>query len=113
MVGDNGLDDKVKEQLKGMLGYDPFSSRRVREEIPQEEIEKVIETLKKFDVPDSEVQEVRELFKSADVLNSSKQIALKYYEEAKAALNELKPVINDSELVFFDDLLNFVYERKF
>ena len=65
------------------------------------------------EMTDSDVQEVRDLFQAADAVNSSKQLALKYYEEAKDALNEMKDVMNASELEFFEDLLNFVYERKF
>jgi len=71
------------------------------------------EIIEKPEISDIEVQEVKDLFQSADVINSCKNLALKYYEEAKTALNELKSVINESELEFFEDLLNFVYERKY
>jgi len=62
---------------------------------------------------DNEVQEIKNLFQKADVINSSKLLANTYYEEAKEALNKLKPVINSSELEFFEDLLNFVINRNF
>ncbi len=77
------------------------------------ELTRLNELIENQEMTDFDVQEVRELFKSADVINSSKHLALKYYEGAKAALNELKLVIKESELEFFDDLLNFVYDRTF
>ena len=49
----------------------------------------------------------------ADVINICKELATKYYEEARDALEKLNPVVNDSEMEFFENLLKFVLERKF
>jgi geranylgeranyl pyrophosphate synthase len=49
----------------------------------------------------------------ADAINSCKKLASKYYEEASDALGKLKPVVNESEIEFFENLLKFVLERKF
>jgi geranylgeranyl pyrophosphate synthase len=62
---------------------------------------------------DEEVKEVRDLFMEADAINSCKKLASKYYEEASDALGKLKPVVNESEIEFFENLLKFVLERKF
>ena len=59
------------------------------------------------------VQEVKELFMKADVINSCKALAEKYTQEARTSLSNLKPVINQSEMEFFENLLTFVSERKF
>ncbi|MFX1274527.1 MAG: polyprenyl synthetase family protein [Promethearchaeota archaeon] len=78
-----------------------------------EKLARLNELIEKSDMTDDDVKEVKNLFLSADVINCTKNLALEYYQEAKVALNELKPVINDSELELFEDLLNFVYERTF
>ena len=59
-----------------------------------------------------EVQEVRELFLKADVINRSKKLANTYYKEAQIALEKLKPVIHNSELEFYENLLKFVLELQ-
>jgi len=64
-------------------------------------------------ITDKEVQEIKNLFLKADVVNSSKLLADNYYQEAKISLDKLKPIINSSELEFFEDLLNFVTYRNF
>ena len=50
---------------------------------------------------DDDVQEVKELFMKVDVVKSCKTLADKYFQEAKTSLDNLKPVINQSELEFF------------
>ncbi len=73
----------------------------------------LVNLLSKSMITDENVEEVRELFKDADAINSCKKLAVKYYQEAEGALEQLGPVINDSEKEFFENLLNFVLERKF
>ena len=69
--------------------------------------------ISKSEINDEEVEEVRDLFMEADAINSCKKLATKYYEEAEDALEKLKPVVNDSEIEFFENLLKFVLEREF
>ena len=64
-------------------------------------------------ITDEEVQKVKDLFLKADVINLSRALANSFYEEAKISLEKLAPVINNSEFEFFEDLLNFVTNRKF
>ena len=56
---------------------------------------------------------IKELFLKADVINYSKKLADSYYKKAQIALDKLKLVIHKSELEFYENLLNFVVERKF
>jgi len=65
------------------------------------------------DMTDQDVQKVKTLFLEADVSNSCKNLAQYYYEEAKNSLSKLENVINQSEMEFFLDLLNFVVNRNF
>jgi len=67
----------------------------------------------KSEISVEEVEEVRDLFMEADAINSCKKLATKYYEEAEDAIEKLKPVVNDSEIEFFENLLKFVLEREF
>lgn len=60
-----------------------------------------------------DVQEVKNLFLKADVANSCRELANSYFKEAKLSLDKLKSVINQSEAEFYENLLNFVIERKF
>ena len=69
--------------------------------------------IEKQEMTDKEVEKVRSLFVKADVANTSKKLAEKYYNEAKDALIKLKSVMNTSEFEFFEDLLNFVFNRKY
>jgi len=71
------------------------------------------ELIEKINMTQDEVQEVRELFLKAEVIDHSKKLANTYYKEAQIALEKLKPVIHNSELEFFKNLLKFVLERKF
>ena len=67
----------------------------------------------KSEISVEEVEEVRDLFMEADAINSCKKLATKYYEETEDAIEKLKPVVNDSEIEFFENLLKFVLEREF
>jgi len=71
------------------------------------------ELIGKQDMTNNDVQEVKDLFVEADVENSCKILANSFLQGAKASLDKLKPLINESELDFFESLLNFVAERKF
>ena len=73
----------------------------------------LVNLLSKSEMSEEEVNEVRDLFTEADAINSCKKLASKYYEEASDALEKLKPVVNESEIEFFENLLKFVLERKF
>ncbi len=75
--------------------------------------EYLVNLISNSEMSDEEVKEVRDLFMEADAINSCKKLASKYYEEASDALGKLKPVVNESEIEFFENLLNFVLERKF
>ncbi|MFX0058567.1 MAG: polyprenyl synthetase family protein [Candidatus Hodarchaeota archaeon] len=77
------------------------------------DIDRLDQLIENPNITDNEVQEIKNLFQKADVINSSKLLANIYYKEAKDALDKLKPVINSSELEFFEDLLNFVKNRNF
>ncbi|MFX1338694.1 MAG: polyprenyl synthetase family protein [Promethearchaeota archaeon] len=75
---------------------------------------KILENLiEKSEMEEADVLHVKELFQEADAINSCKDLANKYYREAKSALEELMLVINHSEAEFFESLLKFVAERKF
>ncbi|MFX1594551.1 MAG: polyprenyl synthetase family protein, partial [Promethearchaeota archaeon] len=74
---------------------------------------KLEELVEKADISDNDVKEIKDLFLEADVVNSCKEFANSYYNEAKLSLDKLNPIINQSEMEFFENLLNFVLERKF
>ena len=61
----------------------------------------------------NDVQNVKELFIKANVDNSCRELANSYFQEARLSLDKLKHVINHSEFEFYENLLNFVIERKF
>ncbi len=73
-------------------------------------LEKLIENP---NITKKDVQEIKDLFLIADALNSCKNLAKSYYNEAKLSLDKLSNSINQSEIEFFENLLNFVVERKF
>ncbi|MFX1570029.1 MAG: polyprenyl synthetase family protein [Promethearchaeota archaeon] len=83
----NKLDKKDKDRLEGIIENPNISK--------------------------NDVQEVRDLYLKAEVLNSCKDLANSYYNEAKLSLDKLKKNINQSEFEFFENLLEFVLERKF
>ena len=74
---------------------------------------KLITLIEKQTITDDEVNEVRELFQEANVAESCRNLAETYSQDAKNAIDQLKPVINDAETEFFENLLDFVIERKF
>jgi len=74
---------------------------------------KLITLIEKQTITDDEVNEVRELFQEANVAESCRNLAETYYQDAKNAIDQLKPIINDAETEFFENLLDFVIERKF
>ena len=58
MGENNNLDRRVEERLREILGYDPFSSREVREDITQEKIDELVGMLKERDgISEKEAQE--------------------------------------------------------
>ncbi|MFX1499944.1 MAG: polyprenyl synthetase family protein [Promethearchaeota archaeon] len=65
------------------------------------------------DMTPDDVQEIKELFQEAEVINSCRGLANSYFNEAQLSLDRLSKEINESELEFFENLLNFVIERKF
>jgi len=64
-------------------------------------------------IRNEDVQEVKDLFLKVDVANSCKDLAMSYFNGAKQSLDRLYSEINQSEAEFFENLLNFVLERKF
>jgi len=71
------------------------------------------ELIENPNISKDDVQEVKDLFLKADVANSCKKLAISYFKEAKLSLSKLNTSINQSEAEFFENLLNFVIERKF
>jgi geranylgeranyl diphosphate synthase type I len=69
--------------------------------------------IEKQEITDSEVNQIKELYLKADVINSCNKLAKKFYQEANESLHQLKSGINEPEYEFFEDLLNFVINRKF
>ncbi len=74
---------------------------------------RILELIEKPKIGENDVKEVRGLFLKSDAINSCKKIANKYYQEAKTALDELKPTINESETEFYINLSDFVLNRTF
>ena len=74
---------------------------------------KLEELIEKPDMTIDDVQEVKDLYLKADVINSCKDLANSYFKEAKLSLDRLSRVINQPEMELFENLLDFVIERKF
>lgn len=100
-------DGDIREGKKTCLLIEAYNN------LESVKVERLDEIIKKHEISSEEVQEVKELFLEADVIRSCKNLADFYYREAIEAVNKLKPVTNRSELEFFENLLNFVIERKF
>ena len=100
-------DGDIKEGKKTCLLLEAY------EQLEERDRNRLDELIGRSNMKDVDVQEVKELFVKANVEKSCKSLADKYYQEAKSSLNKLKPVINQSELEFFENLLIFVAERKF
>lgn len=79
----------------------------------QQDTDRLQKLLEKQNINESEVDEIKSLFIKADTENTCKKLAIKYYNEAKDALDKLKTLMNDSEYDFFGDLLDFVLNRNF
>jgi geranylgeranyl pyrophosphate synthase len=77
------------------------------------DVNKLDKLIEKQEMTESDVNQVKDLYLKADVVSSCQSLAKKFYEEAKEVLNKLKLVMNESEFEFFEDLLNFVTNRKF
>jgi len=100
-------DGDIREGKKTCLLIEAYNK------LNEEKKSKLTSLIEKSDMTVEDVQEVKELFLEADVANSCRTLAQSYYEEAKDSLMKLEKVINQSEMEFFEDLLNFVVERKF
>ena len=100
-------DGDIREGKKTCLLIDALNKLEAND---RNKLEKLIE---KPNITIDDVQEVKDLFLKADVVISCKELANSYYNEAKLSLDRLKRVINHSEYEFFENLLNFVIERKF
>ena len=100
-------DSDIKKGKKTCLLIEAFNK------LDQDDKHRLEELIENPNIAEDHVQEVKDLFLKADVLNSCKSLAKSYYNEAKNSLNRISSDINQSELEFFDNLLNFVLERKF
>lgn len=100
-------DGDIREGKKTCLLIEAFNKL---EKNKKKQLEKLIENP---EMTEDNVLQVKELFQEADAINSCKDLANNYYTEAKSALEDLKPVINQSEAEFFESLLKFVAKRKF
>ncbi len=76
----------------------------------REKLERLIENP---NMTTDNVKEVKDLFRSSNAIDSCKKLANSYYQEAKSSLEKLKDEIKDSEAEFFENLLDFVMNRKF
>jgi geranylgeranyl diphosphate synthase type I len=81
--------------------------------LDQEDKNRLEELIENPNISKKDVQEVKNLFLKANVQNSCKNLAKSYYNEAKLSLDNLNKSINKSEFEFFENILNFVFERKF
>ncbi|MFW9971431.1 MAG: polyprenyl synthetase family protein, partial [Candidatus Odinarchaeota archaeon] len=100
-------DGDIREGKKTCLLIDALNH------LEEEEKDKLEQIIEKPEMTDDDVQRVKKLFLKADVTKSCKELANLYYHEAKSSLYRIKNKINQSELEFYEDLLNFVKERKF
>ncbi|MEE9377178.1 MAG: polyprenyl synthetase family protein [Candidatus Lokiarchaeia archaeon] len=100
-------DGDIREGKKTCLLIEALNKLEIND---KNKLEKLIE---KPNMTNDDVQEVKDLFLKADVVKSSNELANSYYNEAKLSLEKLKHVINHSEYELFENLLNFVRERKF
>ncbi len=76
----------------------------------REKLERLIENP---NMTNDKVKEVKDLFQNSNAIDSCKKLANSYYQEAKSSLEKLKDEIKDSEAEFFENLLDFVMNRKF
>jgi geranylgeranyl pyrophosphate synthase len=100
-------DGDIREGKKTCLLIDALNKLEDKERVNLEEL------IEKPDMTKKDVQSVKDLFLKANVINSCKELAKSYFHEAKSSLDKLKSEINNEEMEFFEDLLNFVIKRKF
>jgi geranylgeranyl pyrophosphate synthase len=100
-------DGDIREGKKTCLLIEAYNK------LSRDDAHELHQLIEKQELTDSEVNEIKELYLKADVINSCRKLAHQFYQEAKESLDELKSVINESEYEFFEDLLNFVFNRKF
>jgi geranylgeranyl diphosphate synthase type I len=101
------IDGDIREGKKTCLLIEAY------DKLNEEKRTRLTRLIEKSAMSEQDVQEVKELFQEVEVSNSCRKLAQQYYEEAKDSLLKLEKVINPSEMEFFEDLLNFVIERKF
>ena len=101
------IDGDIREGKRTCLLIEAMNNLDVKKK------ENLVNLISNPEMSDEDVKEVRDLFTEADAIKSCKKLASNYYEEAKDALEKLKPVMNESEIEFFENLLKFVLERKF
>ena len=100
-------DGDIREGKKTCLLIDALNKLEDKERINLEEL------IEKPDMTKKDVQSVKDLFVKTDVINSCKELANSYFQEARLSLDKLKSEMNQNEIEFFEDLLNFVIKRKF
>lgn len=100
-------DGDIREGKKTCLLIEAFNK------LENQDLNRLNELIENPIMSEKDVQEVKDLFSKVDVKNSCESLAEKYFQEAKKALENLKSIINQDELEFFENLLKFVIERKF
>ena len=74
---------------------------------------RILQLIGNEDITLTEIEEVRDLFREVNAIDSCKELANKYNNLAKDELEKISPVINHSELEFYENLLKYVLEREF
>jgi len=100
-------DGDIREGKKTCLLIEAFNK------LENQDLNRLNELIENPNMSEMDVQEVKDLFSKVDVKDSCESLAEKYFQEAKKALENLKSIINQDELEFFENLLKFVIERKF
>ncbi len=100
-------DGDIREGKKSCLLIDALNKLEDKERMRLEEL------IEKPDMTKRDVQSVKDLFLKSNVVNSCKELANSYFKEARLSLDKLKNEITETEMEFFEDLLNFVIRRKF
>ena len=100
-------DGDIREGKKTCLLIEAYNQLNL------DDINKLDKLIEKQEMTEDDVNQVKDLYLKADVVSSCQTLAQKFYQEAKEVLNKLKLVMNKSESEFFEDLLNFVINRKF
>jgi geranylgeranyl pyrophosphate synthase len=100
-------DGDIREGKKTCLLIDALNKLKGKEKLRLEEL------IEKPEMTKEDVEDVKDLFLKANVIDSGKKLANSYFQEAKLSLDKLKNDINQTEMEFFEDLLNFVINRKY